>query len=1140
MDEDALTKGQPLTRTDPASFPSQAEPVPIPDHQLLKCIGRGSYGEVWLARNMMGVYRAVKIVYRKSFQDQRPFERELSDIRKFEPISRSYDGFVDVLHVGINEEQGYFYYVMELADDQTSGQAVNPEIYSPRTLAKELSLDGKLPLQECLQLGLALSQALAELHKHGLVHRDVKPSNIIFVNGVPKLADIGLVADAGQARSYVGTEGFIPPEGPGTHQADVYGLGKVLYECCTGKDRQDFPELPTLLDQFPDYERLLELNEVILHACKNGANERYRSAWDMHADLLVVANGKSVKRLRLLEKRLSFLKRAASISALALIALGTIAYQIYREWRGIIESRQRQVGANVAYGNRAVESGDLSAALPYFAEALRLSEQTLNQDSANHRLQLGSGLAQSVKLTHMWFESGRIDDAGFSPDGKTILITEYYGQPRIYDLQSGKLLSHQFGSMSGLARAAFSPDGRFVITASEANSARVWDTVNLEERLLLPHSNKVFCARFSPDGLRIVTACKDGLARLWSVPTGQLERSLEKHADAVLFADFSNNGKLIVTTSYDNTARIWDATTGQETSPPLVHGSWVTYAAFSPDDQTMVTTSLDRKARVWEVATGKRIPPDLNHGDGVKSAEYSPDGRLIVTASLDGTARLWEADTLRPLRSNPILRHGERLTRASFSADGRRILTACVDGIVRIWDLAGSAVPPEPVTHSFSQDGSRYLTATTNGIRVWNGASGQPVSPLIAANWPLEKANLNRNGTFAVTVSERRTESDEGKRLLQTWEVGSGKRVGTGISLSNPATRFKLNDDGSRLVTFDGKNILSWDVPAGTVCSLAVSGRQTGDSVYLSRDGKRIAARCGAEVQVWEAETGQTSFPLLRHIARVGYLEFSPDGSRLVSCCWDDQFTKCYAQIWSASTGQPVGPQLRHNDGVLFASFSPDGDRVVTAGEDFKAVVWDAVTGRQLASPLLHEEKVRTAAFSPDGKWIVTASSDRTARVWNSDTGDPLTPPLRHLTPLRSAKFVAGGRRIATIDDQGTTRVRELPVDERPVEELIILARLLSGNSVAPAGDVSPPQSMSLENIWRRLRTRHPSTFRTSDEQIMAWHAFQAEESEARQQWSAAIFHLRQLVTIRPGDNSLVERLIRAETEKKAKSSSYR
>src|SRR5437016_1491360 len=225
--------------------------VLIPDHRLVRRIGRGSYGEVWLARSSMGSYRAVKVVDRKFFKDKRPFERELSGIRKFEPISRSHNGFIDVLHAGLNEAEGYFFYVMELGDDQVLGQNIVPEDYAPRTLSSELAHAGKLPVEECLRLGLALGDALAELHRHGLVHRDVKPSNIIFVDGVPKLGDIGLVAEVDETQSYVGTEGFIPPEGPGTPKADIYALGKVLYETLTGRDRQDFPELPTNWDRGP-------------------------------------------------------------------------------------------------------------------------------------------------------------------------------------------------------------------------------------------------------------------------------------------------------------------------------------------------------------------------------------------------------------------------------------------------------------------------------------------------------------------------------------------------------------------------------------------------------------------------------------------------------------------------------------------------------------------------------------------------------------------------------------------------------------------------------------------------------------------------------------------------------------------------
>jgi TolB-like protein len=118
-------------------------------------------------------------------------------------------------------------------------------LYTPRTLATDVTRHRRLPPAECVRIGLALTSALAHLHRHKLVHRDVKPSNIIFVGGVPKLADIGLVAEVSEARSYVGTEGFIPPEGPGTVQADLYSLGKLLYEISTGKDRHAFPELPS-------------------------------------------------------------------------------------------------------------------------------------------------------------------------------------------------------------------------------------------------------------------------------------------------------------------------------------------------------------------------------------------------------------------------------------------------------------------------------------------------------------------------------------------------------------------------------------------------------------------------------------------------------------------------------------------------------------------------------------------------------------------------------------------------------------------------------------------------------------------------------------------------------------------------------
>src|SRR5262245_32530718 len=110
----------------------------IPDHKLLRCIGRGAYGEVWLARNVMSTLRAVKVVYRRSFDTDRPYEREFAGIEKFEPISRSHEGLVDILHIGRNDEAGYFFYVMELADDVQGSSQIDPERYEPRTLQRDI------------------------------------------------------------------------------------------------------------------------------------------------------------------------------------------------------------------------------------------------------------------------------------------------------------------------------------------------------------------------------------------------------------------------------------------------------------------------------------------------------------------------------------------------------------------------------------------------------------------------------------------------------------------------------------------------------------------------------------------------------------------------------------------------------------------------------------------------------------------------------------------------------------------------------------------------------------------------------------------------------------------------------------------
>jgi serine/threonine protein kinase/formylglycine-generating enzyme required for sulfatase activity len=317
-------------------------PLPIiPDHEVLRKIGGGAYGEVWLARGVTGALRAVKVVWREDFEDERTFEREFEGILRFEPISRDHPGLVNVLHVGRSpDRKSFYYYVMELGDDMLTGADINPIEYEPRTLRAD-SKDTRakqFPIDECLDVGLRLAEALEHLHEKGLAHRDVKPSNIIFVGGKAKLADIGLVAARGQ-RTFVGTEGFVPPEGPGSAQADVYSLGKVLYEIATGKDRLDFPELPDEIPSGYDRKKWLALNSVICDVCDPHISKRsIKNAAELADALRRIQRGK---------RRRS--RSAGIITTISIIVTG-IGFLAWKSWESdsFIAKLQRFVQSEIS------------------------------------------------------------------------------------------------------------------------------------------------------------------------------------------------------------------------------------------------------------------------------------------------------------------------------------------------------------------------------------------------------------------------------------------------------------------------------------------------------------------------------------------------------------------------------------------------------------------------------------------------------------------------------------------------------------------------------------------------------------------------------------------------------------------------
>jgi tetratricopeptide (TPR) repeat protein len=357
-----------------------------------------------------------------------------------------------LLHVGRNDAEGYFYYVMELAD---AVGVQNSDFYQPRTLAAEVKARGALPLEECLRIAHTLTSALTKLHRHGLVHRDIKPSNIIFVEGVPKLADIGLVAAVNEAPSFVGTEDFIPPEGPGTPQADLYSLGIVLYVISTGRSHRDFPVPPGDLRSRPDRERWLELQAIIHRACQADVRQRYASAEAMLRELDLLRCGKSVQSSPAWQRAREYAKRAVfSIAAVA--AVLAIAYWLSDRrppeftWSANVEAtgefttgmRYQHTGDNslqsIQHLQRATELDPKFAdAFAYLARAWIASSGAPNQQanarmaaeravSLNTNCALGYSVLATVRFNELdWAgaDAARMRALALAPNAEDILLT---------------------------------------------------------------------------------------------------------------------------------------------------------------------------------------------------------------------------------------------------------------------------------------------------------------------------------------------------------------------------------------------------------------------------------------------------------------------------------------------------------------------------------------------------------------------------------------------------------------------------------------------------------------------------------------------------------------------------------------------
>jgi WD40 repeat protein len=985
----------------PSSRPPDAwvegAPVSVPDHVLLRRIGRGSYGEVWLARNALGQYRAVKVLHRASFGEDRPFEREFLGIQRFEPVSRSHESQLNILHVGRCAD--HFYYVMELADDQGGVGVVDEASYSPRTLRSELLFRGRLPVEECVRLGLALTTALGHLHRHGLVHRDIKPSNIVFVNGIPKLADIGLVALAERTMSFVGTEGYLPPEGPGTVQADLFSLGKVLYEISTGHDRQQFPELPTGVGKLPDRGALSELNEVLVRACAPEVKHRYQTAAELHADLALLQSGGSVARQRRLAGRLRFLQRAGVlVTVLAVVIAAGWAWQARQTGQlremarrasdSEMSARQRLYAADVTLVHQALEAGNLRLARSLLGEHVPAPGET---DMRGFEWRLLWQMARSEELFSLSVHTNESRVIALAPDGRLLAVGGHFdGNIRLVDLMGRREIG-MLADTNRMLSLSFDPKGGLLASGSR-NGISLWDTGSLKEVRRL--TNAAAPAVFSPDGRFLVTArgpwsleeapWKNPQEVLvwdtvtWTVtnsatfvPSGVFSVSRDLYLQVAFGSDSSRfamlNGGTVRWVGCPDLTEVLELS---ERLPEIAYGR--PFVALSPDNRTLAIPSPKSfGVRLWDLVENVELRILSGHSDHVFSAAFSPDGTRLATASPDQAVKLWQVSDGELVHT--FRGHADEVGCVEYSSDGTKLVSLGItQSTVIVWDPETRRRPetlPGWLGPQGFDPGGRFVAISGAGEAVLVDPSDLSMEPFPypvyrpGRGYLMRMNGLSSDGRYQGLVSAEFSE-------LEVWDRRSGERVAS-LPLSAPDFSFDpvRNWVTTEVTNASGVLILTgWQLPEGTRKWELPEER---GGLVSTTQGDYLVSKNAAQVYVRSLEQDALGpgFLLSREIR--GRIALSPDGKWLAASVDD-------INLHSMPSGEPVGVLRGHTRRGVQTAFSPDSRTVASIADDHTARLWHLASRREMLrfdAPLMDYDLFQIE-FSPDGRALAIYRHD--------------------------------------------------------------------------------------------------------------------------------------------------------------------